>query len=851
MLIVCSTILLPVTVEDHLGRPAIHVDGQPVAPLMFFGIPQGTPVKTVEVGPEWREFHLTFVPDEDNMGMGGIQVRFGGGPPGTVWVDDCRVYPGEYHDEPHANMVTLGGFEATDEEVARYWSLWTSPVEGADASLAVDTTDPAEGERCLKVDLRVAGSHPMHVHLIHAGMTYQKGSPYTYSVWLRSSEVRTVEFFALRQGGSFRIYEERGVAPYSSQVALAAGAGVHIHSFTMPMPWPRPGEDYEWTGVDTAVDRTIASDPEALLLPRFGMEPPEWWYEQHPGSEQVFSDGSSEGCSMASEEWRSEAETHLRALVRYCEEKYGDHMLGYHPCGQNTGEWFYRRSWDRVFGDYSPAMLDGFRRYLAERYGDAVDPETVTIPTEEQLLSAAAGWFHDPVAEARLLDYLRYEQIAMVEPLERFARAIKEETNGERLVTFFYGYTFELCGLPWGPAKGGHYALERLLRCPDVDILCSPISYQDRQLGGAGDFMTAIDSIHAAGKLWLVEDDTRTHLTAEGEGFEGGSTLQETQWIHTRQFGHLLPRRLATWYMDLGATGWLNDPGIWSNLARLREQYERALGEPPTWSPDVAVIVDEEGALYGRADWALHRSLVYETRIALARAGAPQRWHLLSDLVAGRVPKCQAYVMLNCFHLDGEERAAIARETAGSAAIWFYGGGFLDDGPAQPAAPGEVQATMADATGLPIIAGEPRKAGDPLSPVTWFDGDPLLEPFWTVREDQGVEVLTRLADGTPGIALAETDAVLRAYVAPLGCTSADFRKLFLRAGAHVYCESDDVVLTDDRFLCVSATSAGVKAIHLRRPATVTDAVTGEVVAAEASSFSLSMELGEARVLWLD
>ena len=60
-----------------------------------------------------------------------------------------------------------------------------------------------------------------------------------------------------------------------------------------------------------------------------------------------------------------------------------------------------------------------------------------------------------------------------------------------------------------------------------------------------------------------------------------------------------------------------------------------------------------------------------------------------------------------------------------------------------------------------------------------------------------------------------------------------------------------MVLTDDRFLCVSATSAGVKAIHLRRPATVTDAVTGEVVAAEASSFSLSMELGEARVLWLD
>jgi hypothetical protein len=363
--------------------------------------------------------------------------------------------------------------------------------------------------------------------------------------------------------------------------------------------------------------------------------------------------------------------------------------------------------------------------------------------------------------------------------------------------------------------------------------------------------MTAVDSVAASGKLWLVEDDSRTHLTPADVSFQGGSTLEETQWIHRRQFGHLLPRRLATWYMDLGGIGWLDDPGIWSHLGELREEYEAALSEPATWSPEVAVIVDEDAALYGTADWQLHRSLAYEMRVALGRVGAPQRWHLLSDLVEGRVPECRAYVMLDCFHLDDIEREAIARETAGSAAIWFYGGGFLGEGPAPAVTPGEAQPTMADATGLPIIAAEPRQTGDPLVIEEWFPGDPVLEPFWTVAEAPDVEVLRRLDDGTPAIALSPTDAGLRAYVATLGCSTEDLRELLRRAGVHIYCDSGDMVLTDDRFLCVSAMSAGEKIIQLRDPATVIDALTGETLTTDAASFALSMELGEARLFWLE
>ena len=54
------------------------------------------------------------------------------------------------------------------------------------------------------------------------------------------------------------------------------------------------------------------------------------------------------------------------------------------------------------------------------------------------------------------------------------ARAAREASGGRRLVVFFYGYVFEFGAIHNGPATSGHYALRRVLDCPDIDVLCSP-----------------------------------------------------------------------------------------------------------------------------------------------------------------------------------------------------------------------------------------------------------------------------------------------------------------------------------------------------------------------------------------
>ena len=40
---------------------------------------------------------------------------------------------------------------------------------------------------------------------------------------------------------------------------------------------------------------------------------------------------------------------------RSLEARFGDHVAGYHPCGQNTGEWFYEGTWDSPLSGYAAA----------------------------------------------------------------------------------------------------------------------------------------------------------------------------------------------------------------------------------------------------------------------------------------------------------------------------------------------------------------------------------------------------------------------------------------------------------------------------------------------------------------
>jgi hypothetical protein len=482
---------------------------------------------------------------------------------------------------------------------------------------------------------------------------------------------------------------------------------------------------------------------------------------------------------------------------------------------------------------------------------------SLILPTSEARRKATHGFFRDPLLEQKVIDFHDYQQVAVVEALEAMARVIKEETHHKKLVTFFYGYLFEIGGIPMGPQNSGHLALARLLKCPEVDILCSPISYQDRANGGIGHFMTVVDSVRRAGKLWLNEDDTRTHLTYNKTPFgfiQPIETEQAGKWVHARNLAQIIPRRMACWFMDLGNEGWLNSEGLWSNIGNLKAMYQKLLAEPACWSPEVAIVVDERSPFYLADRWELTRYLLPIFRSDYARMGAPHSLYLLSDVLEGRVTLPKVTLFLACFHITDSERESLLTALQGKTALWFYGSGYLGDktttivntealtGVEFEEKPGGITGSAIYRSGLAMTKNlEGKRAGPEVR----------LEPGWSVEEREGVIPSADYSEGGIAIASRSYRGVNSIHVGTLGCPAGFLRNVVKEAGCHVYLDSDDLVLTDGRFLAVSASDSGTKTLNLPKGNRLVRFGSETVLNPQGTTFAEEFQKGETRYYLLD
>jgi hypothetical protein len=192
----------------------------------------------------------------------------------------------------------------------------------------------------------------------------------------------------------------------------------------------------------------------------------------------------------------------MQELIRYCEGKYSDHFLGYHLAAGECGEWAY--AWrNYTQSDYSPAQLAAFRRWRRD--------SAVEIPRDWRRHEGDDGFIHDPV----LQDYMRFHSEVVADAVCHFARLAKEELRRlkrEKIVAIFYGYHFTPPGNPSAFFNSGHHALAKVLASPDVDVLCAPYSYYQREAGGTYYSQLVAGSVRLAGKLTYSEEDTVTHV---------------------------------------------------------------------------------------------------------------------------------------------------------------------------------------------------------------------------------------------------------------------------------------------------------------------------------------------------
>ncbi|MFO1065468.1 MAG: beta-galactosidase [Pirellulales bacterium] len=853
-----------VRIEVSGGVPRLTIDGRPVRPRIFWGGPGSRPLR---ITSQWQQIAFEFEAMHDEPQRGTMHLRFGQ-LPGDIFLDDIRVAIADAASDNATSrspdVIPLCDFEQGMQDFDERWTYWPQGNANTIGTVNVEAGTGHGGTSGLRVRIQAPadGNWP-DFHLFHQPrLALQKGTKYRVTLWARSDVPRDLTIAFYRPGSPFL---QLGGPPdvLARQVKLAATGGVNLISFPVHLPWPEPGQQVEWDVVDQQCAMVLAANPNALLIPRIWVGAPQWWCRAHPNSVMRWDDQQQHALDacVESPEYLHDASERLKELVVHLEEKFGPHLAGYHPTGQNTGEWFYHDTWNTGLNGYSAATRDAWRTWLRAKYGSddklraawrtpqaAIDQSEV--PSAADRRAAPNGLLRDPRTEQPLIDFAEYQQHQMADCVCRFAKTVREASRGKRLVLMFYGYVHEFGAIPNGPSVSGHYALRRALDCPDIDVLCSPISYFDRALGESGPAMTAAESVALAGKMWLVEDDTYTHLgTGTFPGWNvGAKNLDETKKLLMRNTAQCAVRNFATWWMDLGSSGWFDDPEIWEVMRELSAMDQDFIDHPQPYRPEVAVVVDEASMLRVAAGGhTVTRPCVYEVRGPLGRMGAPYGQYLLDDVIAGRV-HAKMFVFTNAWSLTEEQRASLLTATGRSLCVWCYAPAATDEsGPnlknMQLLTGLKLQPIDSkDAVAIPTEAGKSRGLNQ-----SWGVKQPV-HPLWTVANASPESVLARYSDGSPAAVWRNGEHGTHLFVGAPGLTSELLRACARRAGVHLYTDRDCQVYVGGKYVVLHAAQDGPIEIHIDSAQGLTDAMTGETIVLNQGTAKLNMTKGETRVL---
>lgn len=489
-------------------------------------------------------------------------------------------------------------------------------------------------------------------------------------------------------------------------------AGFRIADFSLPFGWVGP-EKYDFAKTDEVMDGYLKSDPNLLALPRFSIQPGEWWCREFPNEITLRADGTPAvfraPChpSFASTKYRDMASRALSAFLTHVENKYGARVVGYFPGNGIYGEWFsWNAYWEAVPGtapptkfgveDYSAPAKAAFQQWLGKKYQGSVEAlrrswgdskvtfESASVPSEEARRRPSHGIFFDPAVSAQVPDYFEFFNDLISDVLIEQCRWTKQAIGGHKVVGAFYGYLWT--SYPHlSMNHSGHLRFHKVLDTPEIDFIAGPHTYDNRGVGGADTAQTLPDSIAMHGKLYFNEVDSETHLYQRqwrwGDSLRNPRNFQETEGLLLRDFAYAFTKNFGMWYMEL-LGGTYNDPDIIKLLSRVRQVDATYLAADKRSGADVAVVLDEDTYRYFGDGEVFPTALMgAQKQWELNYMGAPYDTYLAADLQDSAMRDYKLYIFLNTFRVSPAERTAIQQRLKRNhaTAVWVYAPGYIGE----------------------------------------------------------------------------------------------------------------------------------------------------------------------------
>ncbi len=461
---------------------------------------------------------------------------------------------------------------------------------------------------------------------------------------------------------------------------------------------------YDFTVFDKIVYQALAGMENAKLILQVNANPPDWWLEAHPEARCISHDSAGnpvgeQKVSYASTVWREAICKAARAFVEHVNQSdYAGQVVGTRLTAGPTYEWQYFGVALGQAADFSQASRDGFRQWLRDTYqsdaalraawqNDTVTLDTAQVPEFSERVNGDSTILG--AAQRNAVDYELYLCDSGTDALLEFADAIKEASNDRWIVGVYNGYvtpvySYEALGTV-------HMSIDRILASDSVDFICAPYNYLQRQNGMAAGYMTMVDSIHQAGKLFIMECDNRTSLFDYRNDY--GSSLSQTEvagWgqVYTmtetldqmkRDFANVITHGAGLWWYGMIGV-WFDDDQIYSLMRTCNAEMAAAM-EEPRQKNDVAWIVDEDMFAYtsfnfGSSHQWLQRALPEQLQ-SLATMGCGYDMYYMSSLeretAAGWRPGYKVYVVTGVDFDDNERQVIKEFLMAGGSTVIFSG----------------------------------------------------------------------------------------------------------------------------------------------------------------------------------
>ena len=636
---------------------------------------------------------------------------------------------------------------------------------------------------------------------------------------------------------------------------------------------------YDFTALDEVVYETLQGAPSAKLMLMLDADPPTWWFKKNPDAYAVDSKGNNVGISYASEKWRKDVGVFYQALLAHVlEQPYAGHIFAVKIAAGATFEWQYYGVSLSECADFGKDALTAFRKWLKEKYATdealaaawgkkGITRDTATVPTYNERKALTYETLLDGKAQRNVIDFHSFMSDMTTDSVLYFAKIVKEATDNKWIVGTYTGYlthglTYEANGL-------ANASIGRIINSPYVDFLCSPICYDERLLGMSASYMLMVDTIISAGKLPIIECDSRTvyfdsKSTSPSLLGEWGKTYTVKDSIEAlkRDFANMMIKGAGLWWYDMYG-GWFDDPEIYSMIKAAKAEWNKAIDKPVKSNSKIAYVIGDDIAttLAYSFDGTYHflYEALYGQKESLGHIGTSYDMLYLSDIEDGFAREYDVYLIL-ATNVTDKQKAAINKylKKDGKTIIWIGVPGIYG---ADGSMSVENVSALTDITlavaptsnyGIRIIGNETYTKGLDGKLYGWIDST-KVDPMFYVN-DKSAETLGKIYNSDlTGLAVKAVQTADGGYYMSIYSAVGNIPEELLRnilriCGVKLVESENDVVFRNNTYVSIASPYGGKKTIEFDGKVDVYDVFKGVYIAKNVSKVEVEMEAGTTLLL---